>query len=708
MKVLNEVNFKEAIIEIKILDDGSLLVVDSKTTVRYLDKETLKLLKGFKVNINHLRFKTKVIDFSSDGNYFGVLGSTCSETRLYNAKTKKAIAKVDRHQGEVSCVGIEPKNRYLFSCGDDGKTFAINIKTRKLAFTLPIHTDTVTDIVFSRDAQWIATASYDKKIQIFDMLTMSRKHRLIGHTGAVTKLHFFSNHRLFSIDKRSNAIVWDYNKGKVIKRLEGVHDDVLAVSISSDNKFVFLGTQLGYIIVYELETYTLLTKKYIKLSSSITALCFDEEKESLIVATQKGDIYFYHIYEGIDYLRELLKEQAYDVIQRYIDKNPLLEYTQIYQIITNLWEVTVKKAKISLERGDRDAAINLFIHFKNIPSKNTIMKNIMSEYEEFEKFKQLAKDEKLSLAYSLASKHPMYKDSKIYKNLEVIWKNRLNKAQKYAIDPKGSREARELLAPYRGIAIKTKLIQELFNQSEVYKRFCIAIGQKDFRVSFELIKQHPFLKELSDYDKLMQYGDSLYIQSRKYIDSDDTHLATKILRILVDFGDFSDDAQELIVEIENRQKFYNAIKEEKLGIAYNLLALDANLQETDNGKKLQKEWNEDVMKADEYALLGDVDALNRVVEKYKKISSKTKALGNIYGWCYMTQLEHAVEQKKEQQYIENGVKNYILYFGVQEQIESFFNIFKKSYPHTKLNLELQTKGSLDMWRPSMIVKSILE
>ncbi|WP_373035284.1 WD40 repeat domain-containing protein [Sulfurimonas sp.] len=708
MKREKDINFTDAIIKIKILDDGTLLVVDSKTVVRFLNINTLDTISGFKGNISHLRYKNQVIDFSSDGNHFAVLDSNCREARLYDAKTKKILTTVDRHHGEVSCVAIDPTNRYMFSCGDDGKSYAIDIKTKRIAFTLPVHVDTVNDIAFSQNGQWVATASYDKKIQIFNITMMTRKHRLAAHSDPVMKVHFLNNHRLFSVDKKNNAIIWDYYKGKVIARLEGIHDDVLHVTTSLDGNFLFLGTQLGYILVYELQSYKILSKKYIKLNSSITALNFDKNKDELIVGTQNGDLLFYHIYEGQDHIKELLQTKDYEAIQRHVEQNPLLAYTKIYQLVITLWETTMKKAKASLAAGDKQTAINLFKHFKNIPSKNAIMQKVMLEYEEFDRFAQLAKQGKLALAYSLALKHPMYQDSKVYKSLEAGWKKAFAAAQKYAIDPKGADVARDILAPYRGITQKTRLIQELLTKSEVYKRFRIAVGQKDFRIAFELIKQHPFLKEFSDYEVLMNYADSLYIKSQKLLQNGDTHSAIKILRVLVDFTDFTDEVRELMREIENKQKFFNAVEEGDFASAYNLLSTDDELQDSEDGKRLQQEWNNDLIQANEYALNGDIKSLNSVLSKYMKINSKNNALANIYGWCYMAQLEDAVEQQKEQAVIENGIKNYILYFGLQDQIVNFFHIFKKQYPKSKLNLDLQTKGSVNMWRASMIVKSILD
>ena len=708
MKAIKEKNFEEAIVKIKILADETLLVVDAKSVVKFLDIKSLGTKSGFKLNITHLRYKNSVVDFSSDASYFGILNATCSEARLYDAKTKKMIAKIDRHNGEATCVSIDPKNRYMFSGGDDGKSYALDIKTKKIAFTLPIHVDTVNDIVFSDNAQWVATASYDKKIHIFNMTMMVRKHRLIGHDDPVMKVHFLNKHRLFSVDNKSHGIIWDYYKGKVIARLEGIHDDVLHITTSANGEFLFLATQLGYILVYELERYKILSKKYIKLKSTITALEFDKNRDELIIGTQDGDLLFYSIYEGEAYIRELLQHKKYEEIQLYVNQNPLLAYTKIYQLVINLWETTLKKAKQSLEVGDKQGAINLFKHFKSIPSKNAIMQKVMIEYEEFDKFAFLVKNTKLALAYSMITKHPMYKDSKIYRGLESGWKKAFNLAQKYAIDPKGAEIAKEILAPYRGTTQKTKLIQELLNKSEVHKRFRIAVGQKDFKVSFELVKQHPFLKELVEYDNLMNFADSIYIKSHKFLEQGDTHAALKILRILVDFSDFALEVKELMKDIELTQKFFNALEEDDEASAYNYLSENEELQETKDGQRLQEEWNNDVARANEYTVEGNVLELNLIFKKYMNISSKNIALANIYGWCYMAQLEKAVKEKKDKLSIENGIKNYILYFGLQEQIENFFTVFKKEYKNSKLNLNLQTKGSINMWRTSMIVTSILD
>ncbi|MBN2815955.1 MAG: hypothetical protein JXQ67_04680 [Campylobacterales bacterium] len=708
MKILKSKSIKRAIVSLKIFDDKRLAVVDADTTIRFLDKDSFDMLNGFKASITHLRYKAPIFTFSNNGEYFATLTSDCRESRLYSTETKKMITKVDRHHGEASCVGIDPLNRYMFSCGDDGKTFAMDTKNGNLVFTLPVHIDTINDIAFSDNGNWVATVSYDRKVSIFNLVTMTPKGKLKAHSAPIMHVAFFHKNKLISIDKDANAIIWDLTTLSVIDRLQGIHDDVIKMCISGDEKFLFLGTALGYVLVYNLHTYELLSPKYIKITSPITAMEFDDESHHLLLGTEDGFLIAYDIYEGEDKLKELLVQKEFEAIQNSTEYNPILAYTAIYDLVANLWEKTLEKAVVALQNGDKNKAVLLFKNFKNVPSKNRIMQQVIKDYEEFDKFKLFIQQGKLPLAYSLANKYPIYKDSKLYKQMEVNWQKTFTLAQKYSLEIKGAEKAKEILSPYRGISEKTKLIQELLTQGEVYKRFRVSIGQKDFKISFELLKQHPFLQEFPEYESLMRYADTLYIKSQTLIQNGDTHGALRVLRVLIDFPDFALEVRELMQDIDARQKFFKAVEEKDMATAYNMMAKTEDLQETEDGKTLQEEWNKVLAKANKYAVDGDIVGLEKSLEAYMKISSKYVAIGTIFGLCYMAQLEKAINEKQPQAVVENGIKNYMLNFGLQDQIENFFYYFKETYPQSKLSLEHLTQGSINMWRPSMIVHSILE
>ncbi|MCF6339216.1 MAG: WD40 repeat domain-containing protein [Sulfurimonas sp.] len=708
MNPIKQTNIFEPVIYIQILDAKTLLIVDSHSTLKYFDKTSMYIKNNIKISNLHKRYATKVVALNYTVDRLALVSTGAKNSKLIDIKNKKVITTIDRHQGEVSCVAIDPKNKYMFSCGDDGKTFAIDINTGALMFTLPIHIDGVNDIAFSQNGQWLATGSYDKNIFLFNLATVSPKSKLKAHSSAVVKLQFLSNHRLFSVDKKNSAIIWDLNTSKIITRLKGIHDDVTCVVVGSDNNFLFLGTQLGYVIVFDLKIYELISAKLIKFTHKITAINFIEETQELIVASDSGELKIYNIFENEDKLNESLRKKDYFHMQKYMDANPLLKYTKASQVFIALWDRTIEKATQYLGDNNKKQAIKLFENFKDISSKKQAMLKLIKEFDEFDKFLMFIEKKKLPLAYSLANMHPVYKKTSVYKNMEIKWIEALNLAKKYFFESKFNDKATELLVPYRGISEKTKIIQQLVLKSKLYRRFQTAAGQKDFKIVSELLKQHSFLKRFKEYDALVKYSDSLYIKIQKYLQKDDTHSAIKLLRVLVDFEDFKEEAKIIMTNIENRQKFFNTIQDNDLILAYNLLDSSNDLQSSESGKKLHLAWENDLNIANMYAQNKDIDGIKTTLNKYIKISSKNRSIAIVLSKYYIVELELKLKQIKDKKILEHGIKNYLLYFGSTDEIMSFFEIFKEKFLDTKLNLKSQVHGSMDKWRPSMIVNSILD
>jgi len=551
MKALKEIDFKKPIIFIKVLDHATLAVVDNESKISYLNLNTFDIKDYLSANIKHERYSTKVVGFSSDGDSFVSLGSDNKTISLIDTKTKKIKQIQNRHQGEISCIAIEPKNRYIFTAGEDGKIFALDLETDKIAFNLPVHVDTVNDIAFSCNSQWVATASYDKKISLYNIAMMKPRFRLKAHQSPVCKVYFLSEYRLFSIDKSSVGIVWDMHNSKIIKRVEGIHDDVLQITTNTERTLLFLGTKLGYVLVYDLNTYELIDRRFIKISDTITAMSFYGENNSLIIGTESGQVLSYDIYDGERHITELLQDKKYKEVDELVKEKQLLKYTPAYQTIVTLWEKTLKVAKDFLGKNEKEKAKQIFGQFMSIPSRRQSVDKLFEEYEEFEKFMVLVSSAKYSLAYSLVNKHPIYKETLVYKSMELNWKKDFLLAQKTLSKTKSAEKVKDILAPYRGVSEKTKLIQDLLMNATVYERFKTSFVKKDYRLCFELIKQHQFLKEYKEFQLLQNEADNIYIQSQKLLQKGDKHTALKLLQILLEFEDFKEDAKDMIIEIQD-------------------------------------------------------------------------------------------------------------------------------------------------------------
>lgn len=551
MEPLKKSSFDKPVIFTKVLKDSGLVLIDNESKVYCLDINSFEIKDTFSSNIKHNRYETKMVDFSADGLSFVSLSADNKSIFLLDTQTKKTKNIKNRHQGEMSCVAIEPKNRYLFTAGEDGRIFALNMQTDKIAFNLPLHVDTVNDIAFSDNAQWVATASYDKKISLYNIAMMKMKFRLKAHKAPVLKLHFLSEYRLFSIDKDSVGIIWNMHDSKVIKRVEGIHDDVTQITTDGEGNLLFLGTKLGYVLVYDMNTYELIDRRFIKLNSTITSLSFNAKNNNLIVGTSAGDLYLYDIYYGQEYIKELLLDKKYKEVEEFVKEKQLLKYTAPYQSVVALWEKTLKVATVFLAKNEKDKALQVFGSFLSIPSKKQFIDKLFVDFEEFDKFIMFVSQSKYSLAYSLANKHPLYKETNVYKSMELQWKKDFLLAQKILIKTKSSDKVKEILSKYQGISEKTKLIQELLLNANVYERFLSLFVKKDYKACFKLINMYPFLKEYKEYQLLKNESDNIYIQSQKLLQKGDKHSALKLLKILLNFEEFKDDVKDMISEIQD-------------------------------------------------------------------------------------------------------------------------------------------------------------
>jgi hypothetical protein len=64
-----------------------------------------------------------------------------------------------------------------------------------------------------------------------------------------------------------------------------------------------------------------------------------------------------------------------------------------------------------------------------------------------------------------------------------------------------------------------------------------------------------------------------------------------------------------------------------------------------------------------------------------------------------------VQSKNPQEVIENGIRQYIGLFGIDDGIITVFDYFKNRY-ETKLDLEMLKQGTADSWTPSIRIDDI--
>lgn len=705
MELLKLFNIKSPILMLKTLNNGNLGAIDALNSLRIIELSNYSVIGGFKSSITHERFYGSHVDMTSDGRFSISMIPGTNQAALFNVLDKELLFKVGKHQGEIESVGIDPNGRYCVTCGQDGKSFAWVLKTDRLAFSMPPHSDFVSTVSFNDNGQWIATGSYDRTINLLNMATMKHPIKLRGHNSAIVKIIFLPEAKLLSVEKEGALIVWDIRTGKVIKRLPKMNDEVTSMTISLNKRFAFVGTKLGYIGLYDLQIMDQVSHRYIKESESITSLAFVDAPFRLAIGTVEGNIRLYSLFGNEEEYFQMLRDGQYKLFYNALDANPMLFYSKPYEAAERIWSDVLEKARLLLESNERSKAKDLLGMFTGIPKKNALINQILSSYEKYAQFKTYAEEGKFPLAYSMAKQFPAFQDSEPYRKMEMRWKKLFFKAQELILNQNGDESARQLLAPYRGISEKTILIQQLFEQRKMYEYMKKIIAARDFVKFFELIKMHPFLKEFSEYTAIMEYADKLYIQAHNGYAQADYSSARKACEILKSFPDYSAEAQEMADTIRVKHLFYDAIASNNLSNAFGYLSSYPLLYETPEAQVLERQWNVLVDQAQKFAAKGLAQETLSIFEPYFGITEKYTAIAGVIAQAYCVQLEDKVHIKAPQDIVERGIRRYVGLFGTDEGIMSVFDYFKNVYT-SKLDLDVLKQGSFETWMPSMRMNDI--
>ncbi|GMH59508.1 hypothetical protein TrLO_g7104 [Triparma laevis f. longispina] len=158
------------------------------------------------------------------------------------ADVDAAFAKAKERYEEVKSQGPER----LVSGSDDFTLFYWHPReSKKPIKRLTGHQQAVCSISFSPDARHFASASFDKKIKVWDGRNGNFVATLTGHVGAVYQVAWSSDSRyLVTASKDSTAKLWqvsDYKKAK--ETLPGHADEVYALDWSPNGSAVATGSK---------------------------------------------------------------------------------------------------------------------------------------------------------------------------------------------------------------------------------------------------------------------------------------------------------------------------------------------------------------------------------------------------------------------------------------------------------------------------------
>ena len=704
MHALKSLELKSAIITFKKLDNDNLVVMDRDGNLRCLDTTSYKTISGFKTNIKQERSWGNHMSVCASGKYAACVVPHSSKAAVYDVVGKKLLYTTSGHKGDLESVCVDDNNHYIVTGGTDGRTNIHNLETNRLVYTFPPRADYITALDVNH--VWVVSSSYDKTISVLNLNTMQTPTQLRGHKAVVVQMKLLSNMRMISADVEGNILLWNLKTSELIERFKKVNDDVTCLNVSKDERFLFIGTKLGSVELYEMQSARLLKHNYIKENTKVCSLCVLDESSQIAVGTKSGKLSFYALIPNEELLLKRLKAKEYFGIYEEAEANPLLHYSPAYIQLEIIWKNSFDKASKMLEGNQKSNAEVILEPFKKVPSKTQLIQSLFGDYKEFHKFKTYVKEKKYFLAYPLVHQKPQFKNTDPYKTMEKEWRARFNKAKIYILEKEGEEKVRKLLHDFKGISEKSVLMQELFRQRTAYMLFRKKLAQKDYISIFSLLQKCPFIKEFDEYSKLIEYADATYIKAQKALDMKEYEKVVEYASILLHFPELKDDANEMMEYAKVMKKFIHAFENSDVSSMYTMMSENPNLIELSEAKGLEDDWSHHLILAEKFASKGDLVNVIASLEDFFQIKAKFLPIAHVAQQAYISQLYRAVRSAKAVPVIKSAIKQYLIFFGEDESIEEFIEHFCKHHKE-KFDTSRLQKGDITLFRPSMIIPNIV-
>jgi WD40 repeat protein len=157
--------------------------------------------------------------------------------------------------GAVHGVAFSPDGKTLAAGCEDGTVELWEVLTGTRRATLKGHNKQVTSVAFNSDGKLLASGSEDGTVRLWNLKTGRLQATLRGHTTMVMSLAFSGNAKLLASGGWDDTVrLWDLTTGKERATLRGHTGEVRSVALSGDGKLLAFGGNGGTIRLGDADT----------------------------------------------------------------------------------------------------------------------------------------------------------------------------------------------------------------------------------------------------------------------------------------------------------------------------------------------------------------------------------------------------------------------------------------------------------------------
>lgn len=621
--------FDSPIVLIQPLQYPKLGLVSKDNTIYSYDLETAEVTKVFHLNITE--GTTLICAFDPHNNRLLFGSDKASTLNLIDLNQKKVINQYDLEQQIPTLLSFSPDGQY-FICGtDQGRVLLWRCDSNTLisrlhsfpeytsAYTKP-KTNYVSALTF--DGMTLASSGYGGSIVLTDYRTQTYSKRYSPGYLKNTALLIY-NHFVITANQEGTLIKIDQKGAAANQRLGTSHKNIRFLQRIGPEPYIIVASDLPYVTLINGNTFKVIQERYLELDAPLTSLCVIGD--TLFAANLNNELMKFNL-QPFEEFEKLIRAKEYAEAYEYCKNEPLLLESDLYKELESIYAEQLNKAKGYLtQKLIADAKIVLE-PFKAAKAKE--IAEVFQVYSFIDRFTDLFEQRKLAAFYGHAEQYPLLQETPVYQEAEKLWAEKFTRAQKLMFLNK-EREIQEELSLFTTVTSKRPFIHLLLQNSAVLKIYSKAIQTKNYYQLRNLTVSFPLLRKFPSYQNFIKDTGEIIGAIIKALNERSFEEAELLLNELKDVVQYEAEYLQLKKLHSMAKNLHRALKNDQLRSAYRLIDNHPELLMLPWGEELNRQWNEKLSLAEQYAIKGEVSSIKKEFADLFDLPNRHGRLGDI-------------------------------------------------------------------------------